>query len=283
MELVVSNYILICKFDINILNLKCFNDNVVKKHFKMETLHTAINNIKPNQYMASVDLKDAYYSVLIQENDSKYLRFKWKDNHYQFKVLPQGLSCSPWVFTKLLKPVYGKLRGMGHINVPYIDESLLLGDTFQECLQNVEHTVTLLDGLEFTVHPEKSIFLPTHEIVFLGFIINTLDMTIRLTIERKDYLIEQCKEVLSHTKVTIRDLARVIGIMVASEPGVRYAPLYFKDLQIFKDKSLKCNQGNFDSYIELDMRSKDLRTWWINNVKSSYKCITLTPLSVVFL
>ncbi|CAG2218445.1 unnamed protein product [Mytilus edulis] len=52
-----------------ILNLKSFNDNVVKKHFKMETLHTAINNIKLNQFMASVDLKDAYYSVPIQESD----------------------------------------------------------------------------------------------------------------------------------------------------------------------------------------------------------------------
>ncbi|CAG2204684.1 unnamed protein product [Mytilus edulis] len=265
-----------------ILNLKSFNDNVVKKHFKMETLHTAINNIKLNQFMASVDLKDAYYSVPIQESDKKYLRFRWKNDHYQFKVLPQGLSSSPRVFTKLLKPVYGKLREMGHVNVPYIDDSLLLGDTYHECLKNIEDTVTLLDGLGFTIHPEKSVFLPTQEIVFLGFIINTLNMTLQLTPERKKSLIEQCKLLLYQKKVTIRDLARVIGKMVASEPGVKYAPLYFKDLEHFKDKSLKGNQGNFDAIIELDIKSKELLHWWIDNIMSSCKSMTISQPSVIF-
>ena len=55
----------------------------------------------------------------------------------------------------------------------------------------------------------------------------------------------------------MRDFVRVIGKMVASEPGVKYAPLYFKDLEQFKDKSLKGHQGNFDAIIELGIRSKE--------------------------
>ncbi|CAG2191649.1 unnamed protein product [Mytilus edulis] len=171
---------------------------------------------------------------------------------------------------------------MGHVNVPYIDDSLLLGDTYHECLKNIEDTVTLLDGLGFTIHPEKSVFLPTQEIVFLGFIINTLNMTLQLTSERKKSLIEQCKLLLYQKKVTIRDLARVIGKMVASEPGVKYAPLYFKDLEHFKDKSLKGNQGNFDAIIELDIRSKELLHWWIDNIMFSYKSMTISQPSVIF-
>ncbi|CAC5380671.1 unnamed protein product [Mytilus coruscus] len=107
-------------------------------------------------------------------------------------------------------------------------------------------------------------------------------MTLQLTSERKESLIEQCKLLLYQKKVTIRDLAQVIGKMVASEPGVKYAPLYFKDLEHFKDKSLKGNQGNFDAIIELDIRSKELLHWWIDNIMFSYKSMSISQPSVIF-
>ena len=50
--------------------------------------------------MATIDLKDAYFAVLISEPDRKYLRFRWRGKVYQFNCLPFGLSCAPWVFTK---------------------------------------------------------------------------------------------------------------------------------------------------------------------------------------
>ena len=48
-----------------ILNLKNLNDQVEYHHFKMDTLQSAIRPMKQNSYMASVDPRDAYYSVTI--------------------------------------------------------------------------------------------------------------------------------------------------------------------------------------------------------------------------
>lgn len=106
-----------------ILNLKHFNDFVSKIHFKMETLALALTHIQQNDYFASIDLKDSYYSVYVDENDQKYLKFSWEGKVYTFCALPQGLSTSPRIFTKILKPVYATLRKQGYINVPYIDDS----------------------------------------------------------------------------------------------------------------------------------------------------------------
>ena len=76
----------------------------------METLKSAIVNIQQNDYFGSIDLKDAYFSVPIYKSDRKYLRFFWEDCCYQFCALTRGLSSSPRVFTKLLKPAYATLR-----------------------------------------------------------------------------------------------------------------------------------------------------------------------------
>ena len=92
-----------------IFNTKELNDSVEYHHFKMDTLQTAIQLMKEDCWFASVDLKDAYYSVLVHPDHRKYLKFLWDGTCYQFRCLQMGLTSSPRVFTKLLKPVFSKL------------------------------------------------------------------------------------------------------------------------------------------------------------------------------
>ena len=60
-----------------ILNLSDLNVNVQYEHFKMETLNAVLLLMEKNCFMASIDLEDAYYSVNVNEEDRKYLRFSW--------------------------------------------------------------------------------------------------------------------------------------------------------------------------------------------------------------
>ena len=58
-----------------ILNLKQFNTRITYRHFKMESINQVIDIIRPNVYMASIDLKDAFYSIPIHPEHQKYLKF----------------------------------------------------------------------------------------------------------------------------------------------------------------------------------------------------------------
>ena len=57
-----------------ILNLKPLNEFVSYHHFKMDTIQTDLNLMPPGCFMASVDLKDAYYSVPVAKEDRKYFK-----------------------------------------------------------------------------------------------------------------------------------------------------------------------------------------------------------------
>ena len=85
-----------------ILKLKYLNEFVEYHHLKMENLKSAIICMSRNCYMASIDLKDAYYSLSIDPNHRKYLQFKWKNQLFQFTCLSNGLRSAPRIFTKLL-------------------------------------------------------------------------------------------------------------------------------------------------------------------------------------
>ena len=127
-----------------ILNLKKLNESVKYDHFKMDTLWMVIRMMKHNCYMASVDIKDAYYSVPIADTDQKYLTFEWRGILYKFTCFPNGLALCPRKFTKLLKPVCCYPRKKGHLSSGCIDDSYLQGDGYQDCLANVLDTTKLI-------------------------------------------------------------------------------------------------------------------------------------------
>ena len=83
-------------------------------------------------------MKDAYYSIPVKSEDQKYLHFKWADQFYEFTCLPDGLSCAPRQFTKILKPPLAALHKQGHISIiAHLDDLYLQSRTYDDCVKNV--------------------------------------------------------------------------------------------------------------------------------------------------
>ena len=207
-----------------ILNLTELNRFVKYEHFKMEHLSNVPNLLDLDCYLGSVDLKDAYYSVPIHKDDRKYLRFNWKGKLFQFTGLPNGLACAPRVFTKVMKPVFSKLRGSGLMSIVYLDDTLLIGTDKLTCQYNIDQTVKSLISLGFTINFEKSSLCPSTSIEFLGFVLDSHKMTVKLTDNKIERITSFASDILREKTLTIRMLASFIGLLVSSFPGVLYGP-----------------------------------------------------------
>ena len=248
-----------------ILNLKPFNKFVHAEHFKMDTITTCIELMSQNCYMASIDLRDAYYSIPIDKSDQKYLKFFWRGKLYGYTCLPMGLACAPRKFVKLLKPVFAYLHSRGHISSGYLDDTYIQGDSFQSCLDNVTETIELLTSLGFFVHREKSVTTPCMKLEHLGFILNSEEMTVSLTEQKFKKMVEKIDNLTGKQTYTIREVASVVGSMVSYGPGVQFGPLYHKQLEIDKSVALKKNMGDFDRNMKLSQLSVNHLEWWKGN------------------
>jgi len=115
----------------------------------------------------------------------------------------------------------------------------------------------------------KSVLIPTQCITFLGFVLNSNEMTVSLTPTKAIKLQSKAVELLNTPSPTIRAVSEVIGLMVASFPGVMYGPLYYRQLEIEKVAALKQSRGNFEATMNLsDMAKSDLH-WWIENITTT--------------
>ena len=241
-----------------------------REKVKMDTLATALALVNNNCYMVSLDLKDAYYSVPVRKEHRKLLRFEWKGHVFEYNVLPNGLALAPRLFTKLMKPVFAFLRLKGHTSTVFLDDSLLIGMTKRQCQENVMDTLETLCKLGFIVHPKKSVFQPTTKIQYLGVIIDSVAMTVTLTPERKGNLLLSCKNLLKASDISIRESARMIGLIVASFPAVRFVSLHYRQLEKDKSRALKKSKGNFDHMMEISEAGRKELSWWIENITDAF-------------
>lgn len=265
----LSSYFLVKKPDGSnrfILNLKKLNNFIIAPHFKLEDYRTALKLITPNCYLTNIDLKDAYFLLPIANLYKKYLRFRFQGALYEFNCLPFGLNIAPFLFTKLFKPIVKILRKKGVICVVYLDDILIIGQTETECMNSTKITVNLLEQLGFMLNLKKSSLKPQQSIKFLGFVYDTLTMTISLPYEKIKNIKRCIQEFLKKKGCTIRDLARLIGRLVAACPATRYGFIHTKSLEKIKHSSLRRKHKNYNKKIIIPQSVRYELKWWQRNI-----------------
>ena len=76
----------------------------------MKQSASAMQLVHQGAWLASIDISQAYPSLLIKEADRDLLEFIHSGQHYRFRVLLNGLSSEPRIFTKFMQAVMSFLR-----------------------------------------------------------------------------------------------------------------------------------------------------------------------------
>lgn len=215
--------------------------------------------------MASIDLEDAYYAVSIHKESRKYLRFQFLDKTFEFVCLPFGLCTSPYIFTKILKPVVKSLRSKGFLSTIYLDDILCIDDSIEKCRDNVSETKELLLSLGFLINERKNSFEPSKKCKFLGFIIDSEKYCIELTKDKRENLINMINKILATKTCSIKEFAQLIGKLVAACPAIEYGFLYTK-LKLF---ALIINNYNYDETMVVPKYIIPELNWWSCKLKNT--------------
>ena len=91
----------------------------------------------------------------------------------------------------------------------------------------------------------------TQQIVFLGFQLNSVNMTISLTTEKASKVKEACATLLNNLSPTIKEASQFLGLLTSSMPGVMYGPIHYRSLDINNTMALQVARGNYDQHMTL--------------------------------
>ena len=226
------------------LDARPINEELPYEHFKMEGLHTVKSLLRRDDFLTSLDISDAYPHLSVAPSDRQYLRFIWEGVHYQFQAVCFGLAPAPRIFTKLLRPVVQILRAKGIRCAIYLDDLILISRSRELSLIQTQLAVDLLVHLGFLISP-KSEVEPSKIRDFLGMTIDTHKMELRVPSSKVKNFLDSVKKTLraqAESRLTLRQLAGVIGKISAMTPAVLPARLLSRELLFDKNRALaKCS------------------------------------------
>ena len=249
-----------------VINLKRINEWITPQHFKMEGMSTLRELLKTNDWMAKIDLKDAYFTILMHPTHQPFLRFMANQQHfliYQFTCLPFGLSCAPWVFTKVMKPISIFLRSMGVGMIVYIDDILVMGESPEQVKGHLEALTHLLTGLGFVINVPKSITTPAQRIEYLGLLVDSTTLHLSLPGEKLHHIRSEIDQITKKSSpMTARQLAQIIGKLHTASQAILPAPLFYRSLQGDLQIALNSSSQNYNSLLTLSQPAQEELAWW---------------------
>ncbi len=202
-----------------ILDLRKVNDFLLRKKVKFEDLQTAKKFFSQNGWMFSFDMKSGYHHVPIALEHQKYLGFSWDfgqgSRFFVFCVLPFGLSVAPWLFSKLMRPLVKHWRGLGIPLVLYLDDALGVAPSLELANWASDKVQKDLVKAGILANNEKSVWVPTQKLNWLGFTIDLVEFKIEIPLNKREKAFLLARELNQVQISTARKLAQFAGYIMS--------------------------------------------------------------------
>ena len=130
-------------------------------------------SVREGDFLASLDLKDAYFQIPIHGSSRKLLRFMSEGTVYQFKALCFGLSTAPQVFTRVFAAVSAWAHARGIRLLRYLDDWLVLSSSEKRAKESIRELLSLCRTLGIVINERKSDLVPSQSAKYLGMTIDT--------------------------------------------------------------------------------------------------------------
>lgn len=170
-----------------------------------------------------------------------------------------------WCFTKIMKPVM-TLRLQGIRSIIYLNDILLFHlDPHVICTQT-SWVIDWLQPLGFLVKFQKSYISPSQRIEFLGFEVDLVYAVLLLPAAKILAIKKELRIALWATTITLRILARLVGLLSASIQAIFPGPLHNRKVQHLKARHLRSNFP-YDHQITLDPEAHSELHWWLHHMK----------------
>lgn len=211
--------------------------------------------------LAKLDIKAAYRNVPVHPGDRHLLGMQWHGRTFVDTCLPFGLRSAPKIFNAAADALEWIIADQGRsfleFILHYLDDFLLGGSPGSDsCGRALDLALHVCREVGFPVMAEKVVG-PSTVIDFLGFLIDTTAMEIRLPEEklrRLKHLIQAWRPRKSCTK---RELLSLIGNLQHASSVVKPGRTFLRRMI-----DLSKRQVHLDGHLRLNMEFRADLCWW---------------------
>ena len=151
------------------LDYRGLNEITHKTRYQLPRIDDLLDAARGASFFSALDLAGGYFQLRIAEKDRVKTAFSTPYGHYEWTVLPQGLTNGPASFQRTMTKVFEKY--VGDFVLVYMDDLLIISKTVESHLSHLRTVFEKLREFKFQAKLSKCKFLQ-QQIKYLGHIIS---------------------------------------------------------------------------------------------------------------
>lgn len=129
--------------------------------------------------MIKVDLTSGFHQIPLAKSSYKHNGISYSGTKYSLTRLPMGHALAPYLFQRFAEAVLNKINVALNIDgIAYLNDWLL----HSGAPEDLQTALDMIEAMGIAINHSKSIILPKTSLQYLGFKINSADLTIQLTL-----------------------------------------------------------------------------------------------------
>jgi hypothetical protein len=105
------------------IDFRQLNKVIVKNKYPLPRIDDLFDQLKDAKIFSKIDIRSRYHQVRIEEEDISKTTFRTRYGHYEFIVVPFGLSNAPTVFMCLMNGVFREY--LENFVIVFLDEIII--------------------------------------------------------------------------------------------------------------------------------------------------------------
>nr|XP_045090196.1 uncharacterized protein LOC120962006 [Aegilops tauschii subsp. strangulata] len=145
------------------------NDITIKNKFPLPVIDELLDELAGARFFSKLDLRSGYHQIRMRPEDEAKTAFKTHHGHFQFRVMPFGVTNGPPTFQCLMNSVLAP--GTRKYVIAFLDDILTYSESFDEHLQHLRLVLTTLRQHQLYAKFSKCTFAQS-SINYLGHVIS---------------------------------------------------------------------------------------------------------------
>jgi hypothetical protein len=160
-----------------VLDLSPLTPHYHTPHITLFSAAKVLATLQPNDLLFKIDFTSGFYKLNIRLEHQKFYGIYYRGVKYALTRLPMGHPLAPYVLQRVSLAVATYLHQRFSVSmISYLDDWLFFSPQLP-----ASRICAAIENLGFTINYSKSIIVPTHVLVYLGLVINTVSQQMRPT------------------------------------------------------------------------------------------------------